>query len=314
MQGQEINAIVERVVDGDTVRLFIDERSVSMRIQCLDTEESRAGSDKPVTPWGVETSGYAKRLLTPGEGVRIRLQSAAPLFDVDGGVAVDHLDNHNRLLGFLFLTKEVEDGGAPTNDFQEIMIRQGYSPYFVKYGRVPFPELNRRYGAAERIAQAGGRGLWNQMAVNGTVARDYPSLAIWWELRAQLIDVYRQVRDVGGAERILNTRLDYAELTTRAARGDTATVFMELSTFQVAGRHALVETGSRSQPFKLFIQNADSPEREPLRRLLANRYLATDEARPNRNYAYVTGVLQLWREKPELVLDDLGQLTDVPPA
>lgn len=313
MTGQKVGAVVERAVDGDTVRLLFDGRSVSMRLQCLDTEESQAGGGKPVTPWGIKTSEYAKRLLLPGDKVEVLLESSAPLFDTDGGVAVDHLDNFKRLLGFLFLDSPVDDGGAATTDFQELMIRQGHSPYFVKYGRVPFAELDRRYAAAERAAQGNDLGLWNQIAVNGMVARDYATLGVWWELRAQLIDVFRQARAADTTGNLLNSRLDYTQLVERAAAGDSVTVFLELRELQASGRHALIDTGSLAQPFKVFIPDADSPNRQSLRRLLANRYLATSEARPSRNYAYVTGPLALWRGKPEIVMTDIAQLADAPP-
>lgn len=78
------------------------------------------------------------------------------------------------------------------------------------------------------------------------------------------------------------------------------------------GRHALIETGSLAQPVALFIPDADAAEREPLWRLLANRYLGEDETRPARNYAYVTGPLQLFADRPQLVLTALDQTSDAP--
>jgi micrococcal nuclease len=313
MPGQTVEAVVERVVDGDTVRVLFGARSVSLRLQCLDTEESQAGGEKPVTPWGKKTSEYAKTLLPPGTPVRILLESDAPLFDPDGGVAVDHLDNFKRLLGFLMLSMPVGEGGAPTDDYQELMIRQGHSPYFVKYGRVPFAELDARYGAAERAAQSGDLGLWDQLAVNGAVARDYAALGVWWELRSQLVDGFRRAREADASGSLLNSRRDYARLVELAGAGGTTTVFLELREMQPIGRHALIDTGSLAQPFKLFIPDADAPERGPLRRLLANRYLGADETHPGRNYAYVTGPLQLWRDLPEMVVTGIEQLSDVPP-
>ena len=313
MAGQEVEAVVERMVDGDTVRVLFGDRSVSLRLQCLDTEESQAGGGKPVTPWGKDTSDYARTILAPGDPVTILLASEAPLIAPDGGVAVDHLDNFNRLLGFLMLADPVADGGDPTTDYQELMIRQGYSPYFVKYGRVPFADLDQRYAAAERQAQAGDLGLWNQLAVNGTIARDYALLGVWWELRALLIDGFRRVRPADTSGDLLNSRVDYAELLARAGEEETITVFLELRELTPAGRHALIDTGSLAQPFKVFIPEADSPDKEPLRRLLANRYLGSEDTRPARNYAYVTGPLKLFNDQPEIVLTHIEQLSDQPP-
>lgn len=313
MPGQEVAAAVERVVDGDTVRVLVEGKSISLRLQCLDTEESQAGGAKPVTPWGMKTSDYAKTILSPGDQVTILLESDAPLFAPNGGVAVDHLDNFNRLLGFLMLAAPVADGGDATVDYQELMIRQGYSPYFVKYGRTPFAELDDRYAAAERQAQAGGHGLWNQLAVNGAVARNYSLLGVWWELRALLIDGFRRAREADATGDLLNSRVDYAALLERAGAGETITVFLELRELRPVGRHVLIDTGSLAQPFKVFIPDADSAEKEALRRLLANRYLGTDETQPTRNYAYVTGPLQLYNGRPEIVLTGISQLRDHPP-
>lgn len=313
MAGQEVGAVVERVVDGDTVRVVCESESVSLRLQCLDTEESQAGVTKPVTPWGKKTSDYARTILSAGDPVTILLTSKAPLFASDGGVAVDHLDNYNRLLGFLILAEPVADGGDPTRDYQELMIRQGYSPYFVKYGRVPFADLDQRYAAAERQAQAGDLGLWDQLAVNGTVARDYALLGVWWELRALLIDGFRQARAADTTGDLLNSRVDYATLLERAGDEETITVFLELREMKPTGRHALIDTGSLAQPFKVFIPDADSPDRGLLRRLLANRYLGSNDTLPARNYAYVTGPLKLFNDRPEIVLTDIEQISDQPP-
>jgi micrococcal nuclease len=53
MPGTTLEAPVDRPVDGDTVRVLINGRSEALRILALDTEESRPGGDKPMTPWGV---------------------------------------------------------------------------------------------------------------------------------------------------------------------------------------------------------------------------------------------------------------------
>ena len=52
IQGTTVEATVSRVVDGDTIRVFLPRQSddESLRILALDTEESRASGSKPVTP------------------------------------------------------------------------------------------------------------------------------------------------------------------------------------------------------------------------------------------------------------------------
>jgi micrococcal nuclease len=319
MAGQEVAVTVERVVDGDTVRVIAEGRSLSLRIQNLDTEESQPSSPKPVTPWGIAASDYVKALLPAGTPVTLRLQGEAPLFGPEGEVSIEHLDNFERLLGLLFLDRDVADGGPPTRDFQELMIRQGYSPYFVKYGRLPFDDLDDVCTAAERLAQAEHVGVWNQALVNGAAspeaaARDYPRLVVWWALRAALIDRFRAARAALPPGRLLDSWLDYVELGALAAAGATATVFLELRSIAAAGRHAVVDTGSRAQPFKLFIPEADAETSARVLTLLANRYVSDSEDHPRRNYAYVTGPLQLFRGAPELLVTELAQIADAPPA
>lgn len=68
MSGTAFSVKVDRVVDGDTVRVFLDdtaEKSESLRILSLDTEEVFAGS-KPVTPLGQMASDPGERADPPG--------------------------------------------------------------------------------------------------------------------------------------------------------------------------------------------------------------------------------------------------------
>ncbi|MEO0678113.1 MAG: nuclease, partial [Pseudomonadota bacterium] len=78
MAGTTFTAKVDRVVDGDTVRIFIDGESESVRILALDTEETRAGS-KPKTPLGTIASDRAKALLSPSDEVEVMLPGNEPL-------------------------------------------------------------------------------------------------------------------------------------------------------------------------------------------------------------------------------------------
>lgn len=52
-----------KVVDGDTIKVEIDGRVESLRICCLDTEESFYGSSKPVTNAGKLASKWAKEVM-----------------------------------------------------------------------------------------------------------------------------------------------------------------------------------------------------------------------------------------------------------
>ena len=248
MQGTTFDATVVRVVDGDTIRVAVPGGSEeSLRILSIDTEESRAGGSKPMTPFGVKAKEEAERLFKPGDTVTLEFPGSEPLeqcFKI-------HRGKFDRLLVYALTADE--------DDFQEHMIRSGFSPYFMKYGYAIDPDKHRRYQAAEREAQTADRGVWNQIAVNQIELRNYAALGVWWQLRARVIEEYRQVRSNPGTT-ILNPRLDHQEITESAVAGESARIFLELSEIRlVGGRHGLIDVGSQDRPFDVFIPRIDEP-------------------------------------------------------
>jgi micrococcal nuclease len=299
-EGTSVDTRIQRVVDGDTLVVPIEGEEERLRLLCLDTEESNPGSDKPVTPWGRAAKKEAQRVLPVGSAVTLEFPGIEPLEEC----LVRHRDNFGRLLVFAHF----RDG-----DFQEHMIAAGYSPYFNKYGHAEFAAHHARYVAAERTAQAAHIGVWDQVTVNGSEMRNYATLGAWWSLRAELIDDYRDHRAADPS--LLNSRRDYAELLELAADGAEATVFTELSSItRVGQRRAIVDIGSREQPFKLFVPDIESDEGRQLLSLLSTQYIAEDPDRIRRSYAYVRGLLKLFRGEPELVVVGPGQVTDTPPS
>lgn len=310
MPGARLSGVVERVTDGDTVRVEAEGHLWKIRVLGLDTEESNPGGTKPVTSWGKEASEFAKSILPPGEPVTIEFPGTEPPL-IGGQKNVNYLDNFQRPLGFLRLGTML-DG---SRDYSEIMIRRGYSPYFVKYGRAIFPDKDKAYESAERHAQRSDIGVWNQFEANGAMRpedapRNYARLMVWWELRARTIDEFRLAK-AAGAENLFNTRLDYSEILAKATAGENATVFMELTKGEaVGGLHYRIQSGSMAQPFSLIIPDEDLPHREAIKNLLRNRFIADGEDFPRRNYAYVTGSLRLFDGKPTLELTDIAQVSD----
>lgn len=136
---------VDRVVDGDTVRIIRDGKSVALRLIGGDTPET-VHPTKPVQCYGPEASAEAKRLLT-GKKVRV-------VYDPTQGDLNDaghRVDKYGRDLVYL----ELPDG----RDFMEHMIEQGYAEeyrYRSDYQRMP------AYQAAEAAADAADRGLWGR--------------------------------------------------------------------------------------------------------------------------------------------------------
>lgn len=298
LHGTTVETVIDRVVDGDTVAVHIADKPEKLRLSHLDTEESNHGSDKPVTPWGKKAKEKAAELLPPGTPVTLEFAGHEPL-DV---CLQRYRDNFGRLLVWLHRGDE---------DYQEFMIGAGYSPYFNKYGNADFPSRHRRYTAAERAAQAAHVGLWDQVAVNGSEQRNYALLGVWWALRAELIDQFRRRR----AKRpdLLDSRLDYTRLHKLAEQKHEATVFTELRTYtRVGATKAIVDIGSRAQPFKLFLPDIEGDAGQRVLRLLQDRYVGTDADHVRRSYAYVHGSTKLFRDEPEMVVTSIDQITDTP--
>lgn len=297
--GTTIEATVVRVVDGDTIRVQLPylEQEKSLRILNLETEESNSGSNKIITPWGKQAKERAKQFFQPHD--RITLEY--PGTEAPEICRRRYQDNYGRPL--LLIHKQ----GV---DYQEVMIREGYSPYFNKYGNATFPEYHQRYQQAEREAQQANLGIWNPLAVNGEEIHNYAALSVWWNLRAEIIDAFRQYKP--HTPDLLNSRLDFDAIMAKAHHHQRAVVFTELRSLRhITPTSARIEIGSVKQPFSLYIPNTDSPEGRALVNLLNNRYFSTDDA-PKRSYAYITGQLRIFNKNPQITVNSTSQITDAP--
>ena len=298
IKGTHLDVRFDRVVDGDTIRVFLPgaQSNESLRILALDTEESHAFGSKPVTPWGREAKKRAQEFFQGVGTITIEFPGNENLETA----LQKHRGNFGRLLVYVY-----RDGV----DFQETMIREGYSPYFVKYGNAQFAGHHLRYVEAEREAQRRRLGVWDQTTVNGVEIRNYAALVTWWQLRASIIDEYRKLKAVDDS--LLNTRLDYAVLEAKAGAGEIVTVFTELRSLRrTGGRFGVIDIGSEKQPFKLFLPDIDAPAGEEIAALLGTRYFSRGEGRPRRSYAYVTGRLHTFQGRPQMLVASVDQITD----
>lgn len=302
IKGTHQNVQFSRVVDGDTIRVFLpgQEEDESLRILALDTEESHPGGNKPVTSWGVKAKERAIDFFADADSVTIEFPGNE---DFETCIR-KYRGNYGRLLVFVYLNDV---------DFQETMIREGYSPYFVKYGNAEFAGHHQRYKVAELEAQRQKLGVWDQFAVNGSERRNYAALGTWWQLRATIIDEYRRIK--ASDPSIYDSRLDYAILDEKARAGERATVFTEIRSIRrVRSNSGLIGIGSEEQPFGLFIPDIDSSSGEEIVNCLETRYISSGEDHPRRSYAYVTGELSTYRENPQIILTSSNQVTDTVPG
>lgn len=288
-----------RVVDGDTIRVSLnpgDEKEESLRILCLDTEESYAGGSKPVSPLGHLAKERAEQFFQGADEVTIEFPGNEP-WDI---CLTKYRGNYGRLLVYVY---------RDDVDFQEMMIAEGFSPYFTKYGHASFTGHHVRYINAERAAQIAHLGIWDQVKNNHAEIRNYAALTTWWKLRARVIDDFRRLKARDPS--LLDSRLDHEEILRLARKNEVATVFTELSTIDSVGnRGGLIRLGSMERPFNLYIPDITSQTGQEIAHLATNRYISDGEDHPRQSYAFVTGPLSLYRDSPQIILESASQIAD----
>jgi micrococcal nuclease len=124
---------VQRIIDGDTLKVDIEDTSETVRIIGIDTPET-VHPNKAVECFGMEASNRLKNLL---DGKAILLQPNP----------AEDRDRYGRMLRYVEL--DGEDIGAS-------MIRDGYAYSYKQY---PHSRLTN-YNGLEQEARAARRGLW----------------------------------------------------------------------------------------------------------------------------------------------------------
>ena len=129
-------AVVDRVVDGDTVRVRIGGRVEPVRLIGIDTPESvRPGT--PVQCFAVEAAARLKEWLPRGTRVRVERD-------------VEARDRYGRLLGYLYRRSD----GLFVN---LALAQEGYANVATYPPNVAHTD---RFVAAVAEARTAGRGLW----------------------------------------------------------------------------------------------------------------------------------------------------------
>lgn len=139
------DAVVGRVVDGDTLVASIDGIDVRVRMLGVDAPES-VTPDRPVECYGPEAAARARALLP--EGMPIQL-------------ATDPTQGRRDRFGRL-LAEVTRPGDART--INEQLVAEGYAAVFRGDGR---GRLQPRLRAAERAALIGRLGLWRACRSGG---------------------------------------------------------------------------------------------------------------------------------------------------
>lgn len=130
-------AVVSRVVDGDTIEISSGEKVRYIGINTPESVDKRKG----VQCFGIEASGYNKKLV---DGVKIWLEKD-----------VSDKDMYGRLLRYVYL----DDPTMMENPrmVNEILVKDGYA---AAYTFPPDVKYRDRFLTAQKEAREAKRGLW----------------------------------------------------------------------------------------------------------------------------------------------------------
>jgi micrococcal nuclease len=141
--GEPGAAVVERVVDGDTVRVRFGQRRDAVRLIGIDTPESvRPGT--PVQCFAKEAAARLQELVPPGTPVRVERD-------------VEARDRYGRLLGYLYRRSD--------SLFVNLALAQEGYANVATYP--PNVAHTARFVTAVAEARAAGRGLWSSCPAPG---------------------------------------------------------------------------------------------------------------------------------------------------
>ena len=130
---------VSRVVDGDTIEIDKDGKTVRIRLIGVDTPEV-VDPDEPEECYGKEASEYTKKELFD-KFVKIETDPSQDLYDT-----------HNRLLAYIF---------TDSTNFNKGLIENGYA-YEFTYDK-PY-KYQKEFKEAEEKAKNDEAGLWSPTA------------------------------------------------------------------------------------------------------------------------------------------------------
>lgn len=152
-------AVVKRVVDGDTVKVKINDEEYTVRLIGIDTPESVHPDSNKNTVYGKEASDYAKDIIKEGNTVYLEKD-------------ISDTDMYGRLLRYLWLDNT--DNTEDENEIKEKMynakiIKEGYAVAY-KFGK---DKKNYEFFYnLELEAAENNIGLWSE---NGLVSKNKKS-------------------------------------------------------------------------------------------------------------------------------------------
>lgn len=224
------------VLDGDTINCWIDQlqRTVTIRLLYIDTEESREGG-KPATALGLKAKQYLSDRLT---SKTVHLEFDCNHANLERCLQTQ-LDVYNRVLAYVS-----DDSGMINLD----LVHSGYSPYFTKYGYSQ--KHHQRFLELANYAQVKRRGIWGERLDEPKVL-DYKTLQLYWNRRADQVQCWREQVNQYYFPHFRDNRC-------RLVTGQKLYFFFDGRSERSGFRKGLrVKAGIIGNPFAVFIQDQE---------------------------------------------------------
>ncbi len=288
---------IERVVDGDTIWVQYHGKLAKLRLLCVDTEEKLSvdtgSASKPGTVFGEECAKWAQDFFAA-----LGKDGKKPQVGLYFPEGREQLDVYGRLLCHVILT----DG----RDFNLLLVEEGKSPYFNKYGNSPV--ANELFLAAQGRARAKKKGIWdpatNAPKTEGapSARRPYDRLLPWWDARASAIDQFRE-RERKEPQLVFDAE-NPASLKAALERGGEVDVFGTIERLfdEKSGDWTLL---MRCEDKQAALRVRIAKDKRALFEKLDIPHL-NDEYR--QNYFWIRGKLKSGERGPELEATDPAQL------
>jgi len=292
---------VSKILDGDTFRF--EGLDKSTRLMGIDTEETFKDSDaemkvndissywaeyyahkkdssnKPAkieSPFGYDTWQWTKELFKDVVKVRIEVDDYKRVIDM-----------FNRYLVYIIAIKE--DGTEFNYNIE--CVKQGYSPYFSKYGYVA--RFDKEFKAAQKYAQDNKLGIWSGKEL---CYPDYYERLKWWDRRGDQIRKFEtEYAGKPGYFSMLD-QSDFNKLVKHV--GDSITIF---------GTISRVITDNNPYIAKLEINEYDTIDLVFFKQNMELlKELKLDD--PVGYYIYAKGKLSEYKGKKQIIIEDKSQV------
>lgn len=129
---------LSKCVDGDTIKVKIDNKEYTVRMLAIDTPES-VHPKKKVEYYGKEASEYTCNIVSNAKKIELEYDSGS-----------DKTDKYDRLLAWVIVDGEL---------LQDKLVSLGYAKVAYLYGDYKYTSLLEEH---QELASARNLGIWNQ--------------------------------------------------------------------------------------------------------------------------------------------------------